>query len=343
MSSKAAAVHPGCGRLRTSVMKTNTERASAYLAKMAPAVSGQGGDCATYAAAQVLVRGFSLSQEEALPLLQHWNQGCQPPWSEADLRRKLRSAATSHGREIGYLLKDDRRADAPQRKGADFQPVNEVERRAWQRRQWPELRRLRREEMEPIAQLRGIPWYGLYIAHCFGLLKMCRLDGHECYVVCEGRFAQARRLDGQPFTTAEGRAIKAKNLPGSEGSFVGRSLLYQAPHVLLVEGAVGLLEALTAYALVDMQHSWTVLAATSASSRLKGDPDLLRALSGRQVCIVPDLDKAGMDAAASWMQDLRAAGATVSIQELPTGCKDLGPLIDAEAINQGELDQIFRQ
>jgi len=324
-------------------MKTNTERASAYLARMPVAESGHGGDCATYAAAQVLVRGFSLSQEEALPLLQHWNQGCRPPWSEADLRRKLRSAATSHGREPGYLLKDDRRAAAPQHKGADFQPVNEVERRAWQRSKWPEMRRLRREEMEAIAQLRGIPWCGLYIAHCFGLLKMCRLDGHECYVLREGRFAQARRLDGQPFATAEGRAIKAKNLPGSEGSFVGRSLLHQAPNVLLVEGAVGLLEALTAYALVDMQDSWTVLAATSASSRLKGDAELLRALSGRHVRIVPDTDKAGMDAAAFWINDLRAAGATVSIQELPPGCKDLGILIDAEAIHQEDLDQIFCQ
>jgi len=267
-------------------MKTTLERASAYLAKMPVAVTSQGGDCATFAAAKALVRGFSLSVEEALPLLLTWNQGCVPPWSEAELRSKLRSAARTSSKPEGYLLKEDR----PMASRAHTAPgmENEAERRAWQRRQWPELRRLKREEMLAIARLRGIPWEGLYLAHCYGLLKACELEGHDCFVIHEGRFAQVRRMDGQPLTNAEGRPIKAKNLPGSEGAFVGHGLLFEAPHVLLVEGAVGLLEALTAYALVDMEPSWTVLAATSASSRLERDPSLLKALSGRHVRVVPD-------------------------------------------------------
>ncbi len=320
-------------------MKTTLERASAYLAKMPVAVSGQGGDCATFGAAKALVRGFSLSVEEALPLLLTWNQGCQPPWSEAELRSKLRSAASSSGKAEGYLLADRLMASkAHTAPGME----NEAERRAWQRRHWPELRRVSQEEMLAIARLRGIPWEGLYIAHCYGLLKACELDGHDCYVIHEGRFAQVRRMDGQMLTNAEGKPIKAKNLPGSEGAFVGRSLLFEAPHVLLVEGAVGLLEALTAYALVDMEPSWTVLAATSASSRLERDHTLLKALSGRHVRIVPDLDTTGMNAAASWLRDLREAGARVEIQELPKGCKDIGALLAAEAVNQDELNQIFR-
>ena len=322
-----------------AAMKTTVERASAYLAKMPVAVSGQGGDFATFAAAQALVKGFSLSVEEALPLLLAWNRDCKPPWSEADLRRKLRSAASSSGKAEGYLLKEDRPMASWNHPASGIQ--NEAERRAWQRRQWPELRRLSREEMFTIARLRGIPWDGLYIAHCFGLLKACELDGHDCFVIHEGRFAQARRFDGQPFTNADGRPIKAKNLPGSEGVFVGRGLLAQAPHVLLVEGAVSLLEALTAYALVDMKKSWTVLAATSASSRLERDHALLRALAGRHVRIVPDRDTAGLNAAASWFRDLQEAGARVEIQELPEGCKDLGALLAAEAVNQDELNQIF--
>ena len=193
-----------------------------------------------------------------------------------------------------------------------------------------------------IARLRGIPWEGLYIAHCYGLLKACELDGHDCFVVHEGRFAQVRRLDGQPLTNAEGKPIKAKNLPGSEGAFVGRGLLFEAPHVLLVEGAVGLLEALTAYALVDMENAWTVLAATSASSRLERDHTLLKALSGRHVRVVPDGDTAGLNAAASWLGDLRKAGITVDIQQLPTGCKDLGALLTTSKPNLDELNLIFQ-
>jgi len=318
-------------------MKTVPERASAYLAKMP--VSIQGADGAAFAAAQALVRGFSLSVEEALPLLLAWNHGCQPPWSEADLRSSLHSAASTSSKAEGYLLAD-RPAAVRDRTSADF--PNEAEQRAWQRRQWPEMRRFSREELLPIARLRGIPWDGLYLARSFGLLKACQLDGHDCYAVCEGRFAQVRRCDGQPFTNAEGRAINAKNLPGSEGAWVGRGLLSQVPHVLLVQGAVGLLEALTAYALVDMEPSWTVLAATSASSRLERDPTLLKALSGRHIRIVPTVDAAGLNAAASWMAELQRAGASVDIQGLPPGCQNLGALLAAEAVNQDELNQIFR-
>ena len=319
--------------------KTTAERASAYLAKTPVAVAGQGGDFATFAAAKALVKGFSLSVEEALPLLLAWNKDCDPPWSEADLRRKLRSAASASSKAEGYLLAD---RPAGSREHTASGIPNEAERRAWQRRQWPELRCLNREELEPIARLRGIPVDGMHIARSYGLLKACQLEGHDCYVVCEGRFAQARRLDGQHFTTAEGKPIKAKNLPGSEGAFVGRGLLFEAPHVLLVEGAVSLLEALTAYALVDMKDSWTVLAATSASSRLERDPTLLKALAGRHVRIVPDVDAAGMNAAASWLGDLQKAGATVDVRELPAGCKDLGALLTTHEAHQDELNLLFQ-
>jgi hypothetical protein len=320
--------------------KTPLERASAYLARIPVALDGQGGDRATFAVAKALVRGFSLSVEEALPLLLVWNRDCKPPWSEAELRRKLRSAASSSGKAEGYLLKEDR----PMASRAHSAPgmENEAERRAWQRRQWPELRRISQEEMHAIARLRGIPWEGLYIAHCYGLLKACELDGHDCFVIHEGRFAQLRRMDGQPLTNAEGRPIKAKNLPGSEVCFVGHGLLFEAPHVLLVEGAVGLLEALTAYALVDMEPSWTVLAATSASSRLERDPSLLKALSGRHVRVVPDEDTAGLNAAVSWFRDLEKAGVTVDIQQFPPGCKDLGALLTTPTPNLDELNRIFQ-
>lgn len=229
---------------------------------------------------------------------------------------------------------------ARNRASAEF--PNEAERRAWQRRQWPGLRRLSREALESIAQKRGIPWGGLHLASSFGLLKGCELEGHECYAVCEGRFAQVRRCDGLPFTNAEGRAVHAQNLPGSEGAFVGRGLLSQVPHVLLVEGAVGLLGALTAYALVDMEPSWTVLAATSSSSRLERDPTLLKALAGRHVRIVPDVDAAGMNAAASWLAALQKADARVDIRQLPDGCKDLGALLTQTEAHPGELDSLFQ-
>ena len=85
-------------------MKT-LERARGYLAKLPVAVSGQGGHRATFRAACVLVHGFALGADEALAVLREWNRGCQPPWSESELRHKVGSAMSSvGGRAAGYLL-----------------------------------------------------------------------------------------------------------------------------------------------------------------------------------------------------------------------------------------------
>lgn len=54
-----------------------------------PAVEGSGGDLHTFRAAALLVHDFALTDDEAWPLLTEWNEGCQPPWEETELRAKL--------------------------------------------------------------------------------------------------------------------------------------------------------------------------------------------------------------------------------------------------------------
>ncbi len=88
---------------------TTEARAAAYLEKCAPAVSGSGGHNTTFLVAQKLVRGFALDEETAFRLLCRWNEGCQPPWSEGQLRRKVRQAA-EHGRMQEGALRDVRKA-----------------------------------------------------------------------------------------------------------------------------------------------------------------------------------------------------------------------------------------
>ncbi|MFH1022111.1 MAG: bifunctional DNA primase/polymerase [Planctomycetota bacterium] len=80
-------------------------RALAYLNAMPPAVSGQGGHNATYAATTALVHGFGISPERALSLLlAHYNPRCQPPWTEKELRHKVDDAATKpHDYPLGWL------------------------------------------------------------------------------------------------------------------------------------------------------------------------------------------------------------------------------------------------
>lgn len=82
------------------------ERARRYLAKMEPAVAGQGGDQQTYRAACLLVLDYGLADAEALSLLHEWNTRCQPPWSEADLRAKLRHARRYGRGEAGRLANE---------------------------------------------------------------------------------------------------------------------------------------------------------------------------------------------------------------------------------------------
>lgn len=97
------------------------KRASRYIEKMDPAISGSGGHRATWAVACVLVKGFSLDRDAALALMaSEFNPRCQPPWSRKELEHKV-DQAIGKTRKLpdGYLLSDRdgwtpaRRAEIP--------------------------------------------------------------------------------------------------------------------------------------------------------------------------------------------------------------------------------------
>jgi hypothetical protein len=80
-------------------------RARGYLARVPPAIAGEHGDVHTYRVCCRLVRGFALSDQEALTVLTEWNARCRPPWTESELEDKLRRARR-YGREpIAALLR----------------------------------------------------------------------------------------------------------------------------------------------------------------------------------------------------------------------------------------------
>lgn len=84
-------------------------RAAAYLDRCDVAISGSGGHRTTFLVAQRLVRGFGLDESTAYRLMASWNQRCEPPWKEWELRRKIRQAATQGTMQHGSL-RDARRA-----------------------------------------------------------------------------------------------------------------------------------------------------------------------------------------------------------------------------------------
>jgi len=80
------------------------ERARRYVATVPPAIAGQHGDARTFRVCCRLVRGFALSDAEALDVLVDWNARCRPPWSDRELADKVRHARR-YGRELtGGLL-----------------------------------------------------------------------------------------------------------------------------------------------------------------------------------------------------------------------------------------------
>jgi hypothetical protein len=86
-------------------------RARRYLARVPPAIAGEHGDRQTFKVACKLVRGFALSDSDALLLFSEWNRGCCPPWAEIELRTKL-AAARRYGTELpGGLARQATRAD----------------------------------------------------------------------------------------------------------------------------------------------------------------------------------------------------------------------------------------
>jgi hypothetical protein len=86
------------------------ERIERYVDACPAAISGQRGHNQTFKVAISLVRGFALSQREALVFLRRYNERCYPPWSERELRHKLVSAANFRPKEgrafksRGYLI-----------------------------------------------------------------------------------------------------------------------------------------------------------------------------------------------------------------------------------------------
>jgi hypothetical protein len=83
------------------------KRATAYVAKIPGAVSGDKGHTQTFNAVAHVMIGFDLSQSDAMHVIaNNYNPRCDPPWSEKELQHKIDSVAKQCDRTRGYLLKD---------------------------------------------------------------------------------------------------------------------------------------------------------------------------------------------------------------------------------------------
>jgi hypothetical protein len=84
-----------------------SERVRRYLATIPPAIEKNDGSGQTFYVACRLVLGFGLTPDQAWPFMLEYNERCEPPWNEKELRHKL-DDANKEGGERGFLLRDDR-------------------------------------------------------------------------------------------------------------------------------------------------------------------------------------------------------------------------------------------
>lgn len=168
-----------------------------------------------------------------------------------------------------------------------------------------------------IAVQRGLLWVGEAYDH------ESKRDLSAWIATDESRInAQARRLDGKPWTTAHGERIKSKTLPGFKGSWpIGAANFGTAMNVILTEGPPDMLAAITAVFLSSRQSLAVVngigfACVTGAHQELHHDS--LVHFKGRRVRIVPDNDETGtgLTGAEKWARQLSAAGATVELFDL---------------------------
>jgi hypothetical protein len=95
------------------------ERAHLYVETWDPAIEGSGGSNVAFAHIERLVRGFDLTDDDALSVLAGWNRRCKPPWSKKELLHKI-----ADGREKGDTAWGELRDVIPIRSGVP-QPTGE--------------------------------------------------------------------------------------------------------------------------------------------------------------------------------------------------------------------------
>lgn len=98
------------------------ERCRKFVAKMPPAISGQGGHDQTLQVACETVR-FALSDSDAAAVMAEYNARCQPQWSERDLAHKLADAKVKAAGEFGSRLNESRATPPPPTNGSAAKPA----------------------------------------------------------------------------------------------------------------------------------------------------------------------------------------------------------------------------
>lgn len=129
---------------------------------------------------------------DGMTVLREYNGRCLPPWGEAQLLVKLRSAGRSARKRAGWRLEASRPTPV---KAAPAEPEP-----------WPDLRSPTNDEMRIIAKLRTLPVSILASARTWGILWSCRYGqtSTPAYAIKTAESCQLRKMDGSPWQFRDG-------------------------------------------------------------------------------------------------------------------------------------------
>ena len=340
-----------------------TDRARAYLAKLPPAIAGQSGHAATFAAACRLVE-FGLSSEEAFAVFAEWNEShCQPPWTEQALRHKLADAFkrthpkcdfTTATRRVTATARNASSGAGGSQRSAHGHVTNyphvrtaegcikvphieteRVPRRDFcpETQEHPRLPDFARCRLTPgnagqfaaVSTMRHVSLEAVALARERGLLQFGLHRGAAAWFVLDAsqRIAQARRMDGKRWFDD----VKAVNVADSKARWpVGMFESIPFRTVMLVEGGPDLLAAFHFILREGREHDCAPVAILGACNPIHAAA--LPLFTGKRVRIYGHNDSAGEKAVARWAAQLQGIADDVdafSFAGLP-GVNDLNDL-----------------
>ncbi len=283
---------------------------------MPASVSRCGGDEALTKAAWHLVHGYDLTPDEALPHLRRYNDAASPPWPESALLAKLNSADRKGGNR-GWLRRpgEGERKNKPAPAPAPPKPP----------RPRPETFIPNDTEIAEIARVRGISPAAVSLAVANGVLSVGTNRELPAYFLHGPGIFQAKRLDGEKWKMRDGSESKVDTYFPVKGFGIRCGINQHTRTVIIIEGLVGLLEAVEAVQRAEDESGecWEgvgVIAAYSKASVLSNKNATY--LSTRHVMILADAGEPGLKAAKGWRRAIKAAGGSARIRQFVQG--DLG-------------------
>lgn len=215
-----------------------------------------------------------------------------------------------------------------------------------QRKLWPSMLVPDAKVLRQISAVRGLATEGLELAVERGVLRIGHHKNLPCWFVTDDRrtAAQARRIDGQRFFSADGP--KGLSLTGTVGGWPIGAAAIQPHHrsILFCEGGPDLLAAHIFIWAEGRQHDAAAVAMLGASTAI--ETEALNIFSDRKVRFICHADEAGTKGVARWGAQLHNIAAhrdfiNFSGLRKPAGesVKDLNDalLVDADAFEKARI------